>query len=363
MNSIATATALPPTTTSTDSRELFLQAAWGAFTPRAPIWMMRQAGRYLPEYRALKERYDFYTLCSEPELAAEVTLQPVRRYAVDAAVIFTDIMVPALAMGIPVEFTPGPVIEPVRSAEQIAALRVPEQDEVAPTLAAAVRLTCAEASVPVIGHAGAPLTFASYLVSGAKSPDHVAFRTWLRDHPGRAHALLEKAAETSLRSLRMQIDAGAEVVQLFDSWVGLHDMATYAEFGLPYVKHIMDGLAGAGVPRIYFAPAAVHLFGLVADVPAEVIALDWRAGLHNSRFSFGQRALQGNIDPAVLLGDTDSITRAASTCLNDGLGGAHIFNLGGGMLPTTPPENVTHLVETVRAFQRTASSSCDLGGQ
>ncbi|WP_378738451.1 uroporphyrinogen decarboxylase [Nocardia brasiliensis] len=352
-----TTTDRAPRPEKTAPESLFLRAARGESTARAPIWLMRQAGRYLPEYQKIKRQHDFWTMCSTPELAAEVTLQPVHRYGMDAAVIFTDIMVPAIAMGVPVDFTPGPVISPIRSDEQVAALRVPSENEVAPSLFEAIRLTAKETAVPVIGHAGAPLTFAAYLVTGRKSTDHVDFRTWLSDNPSRAHALLDKVAETSTSSLRMQVAAGARLVQLFDSWVGIHDRATYLEFGLPYAKRIMQNLADLGVPRAYFTPQAAHLYDLVATVPAEVLSVDWRTPLSRSREFFGDRALQGNLDPAVLLAEPETVVKAAETILRDGLGGPHIFNLGHGVLPETPPDNVARLVDVVRDFDRTTSDS------
>ena len=343
-------------TASPTPSSVFLQAAWGMPTERAPVWLMRQAGRYLPEYRALRERYDFRTTCEVPELAAEVTLQPVRRYAVDAAVIFTDIMIPALDMGAQVDFTPGPVVRPVRTPEQVRALRVPDVDEVAPSLGAAIAVTAQEAGVPVIGHAGAPLTFAAYLVTGRRSSDHLEFRTWLADHPVLAHELLDRVTETLLASLRMQIRAGAEMVQLFDSWVGIHDVRCYGEFGVPYVRRILDGLADEGVPRAYYVPNAAHLTHLVAQLPLEVVGVDWRVPLPMCRSVFGERTLQRNIDPAVLHAAPDVIERTARRCVVDGSSGPHIVNLGGGVPPDAPTDNVARLLHTVQNVQRYADT-------
>lgn len=345
-----TSSTAPSPTLSDRAPSTFLDTAWGRRTSRTPVWLMRQAGRYLPEYRDLKRRYDFYTMCSEPELAAEVTLQPVRRYGVDAAVIFTDIMIPALTMGIPVDFTPGPVIEPIRTAQQLDTLHVPDVDEVVPALAQAIALCSSEASVPVIGHVGGPLTFAAYVVSGQKSPDHRAFRTWIAANPALAHRLLQMVTDTLVNSLRSQIRAGADFVQIFDSWVGLHDLAIYGEFGEPYVRRLLTEIEDEGVPRAYYAPDAVHLFPLMQTLPFEVVGVDWRASIAGSRATFGQRAVQGNLDPAVLLADRDTVAAAVTRCLRQGTSGPHIMNLGQGVLPETPHDNVAVLVETVKSF-------------
>lgn len=332
---------------------LFVRTLRGDQSIHVPAWMMRQAGRYLPEYRALKQTHTFWELCSDPELACEVTLQPLRRYPMDAAVIFTDIMVPALTMGIEVDFTPGPVIEPVRTDADVAALRVPEPDEVAPHLAQAVRLTAAEIDVPVIGHAGAPLTFCSYLVTGRKSTDHVEFRTWLHDNPARAHQLLDVASRTAAASLRMQAGAGAGVLQLFDSWVGLHDAATYAEFGLPYVAQIVRSLGDLDLPFIYYAPQAAHLHSLMRGLPVDAFGIDWRTSLPAAAAGLGTPRLQGNLDPAVLFAAEPVVRRRVRTLLEEGAGYGHVFNLGAGVLPTTPPEAVAWAIDTVHDYNAT----------
>ncbi len=231
---------------------LFLRAAWGEDTPRAPLWLMRQAGRYLPEYRAIKERASFWEMVRTPELAAEVTLQPLRRFPLDAAILFSDIMTPLPAMGVAVAFNPGPVVaEPLRSPAQIEALRLPEAAEVAPFVAEAIRLVRRELQgreTVLIGFGGAPLTLATYLVQGAGSKDYEVFRAFLRQEPALAHRLLEKLTELTLRYLRMQVEAGAQAIQLFDSWAGLHDPQTYRTFGLPYNRRVLEGLGGLGVP-------------------------------------------------------------------------------------------------------------------
>jgi uroporphyrinogen-III decarboxylase len=233
----------------------FLSAAWGADTPTAPIWLMRQVGRYLPEYRKLKERYGFWRMCRTPEIAAEVTLQPVRRFPLDAAILFNDIMT--------------------------------------------------------------PLPLAAYLVQGGGSADYLEFRTWLLRNPGLARELLDKLTDVTIGYLRMQVGAGAQAIQIFDSWAGIHHERGYAAFGLPYAARVLDALGGLGVPRA---------------MPGKVI--------------------QGNLDPAVLLADGQVIDTATVQLLRDGLGGAHIFNLGHGVLPATPPGAVARLVDAVHRFSR-----------
>ena len=332
---------------------LFLRAANGEDTSRAPIWLMRQAGRYLPEYRALKERYTFWDLCRTPELGVEVTMQPLRRFELDAAILFSDIMTPLSSMGVQIDFAPGPVIEtPIRSAGQVAALRVPETEEIAPFVGDILRELRKVCPVPVIGFGGAPLTLATYLVQGAGSKDYATFRQFLRAEPAAAHALLSKISDVSLRYLQMQIDAGAQAIQLFDSWAGLHAMDMYEEFGAPYARRVLEGLHG--VPRVYIAVASGHLLPAIATLPVEMVSVDWRTPLSVARAAFPGKALQGNLDPALLLAPHDVLAREARKVLTEGLGGAHVFNLGHGMMKEASPDAVGHLVDTVHEFDRHA---------
>ena len=330
-----------------------MSAAWGADTPTAPIWLMRQAGRYLPEYRKLKERYGFWRMCRTPEIAAEVTVQPVRRFPLDAAILFNDIMTPLPPMGVDIDFDPGPVIrQPIRTLQAVRRLRVPASDEVAPFVADAIRQVRQACAVPLIGFAGAPLTLAAYLVQGGGSADYLEFRTWLVRNPGLARKLLDKLTEVTIGYLRMQVEAGAQAIQIFDSWAGIHHERGYAAFGLPYAARALDALGGLGVPRIYLAVGASHLYPQIATLPAEVVSVDWRYGLKRCRLAMPGKVIQGNLDPAVLLVGDQVIGAAAVRLLRDGLGGAHIFNLGHGVLPTTPPDAVARLVDTVHRFSR-----------
>jgi uroporphyrinogen decarboxylase len=340
-----TAPKAPPST--------FLRAARGASTPTAPVWLMRQAGRYLPEYREIKERYGFWRMCRTPEIAAEITLQPVRRFPVDAAILFSDIMTPLPAMGVDVEFAPGPVIRHrVDTQEEISRLRTPPPDEVAPFVAEALRLVRQVCPVPVIGFGGAPLTLATYLVQGGGSPGHVEFRQWLQRHPQLAHQLLDRLTEVTIGYLRMQVAAGAQAIQVFDSWAGVHSAPAYGQFGLPYTRRILDALADLDIPRIYLAVGASHLYPMIATLPVEVVSVDWRWELDRCRAALPGKVLQGNLDPDVLRADEKTVAAAAARVLRMGVPGAHIFNLGHGVLPDTTPDNVARLVDTVHAFPR-----------
>lgn len=332
---------------------IFLEAASGRDTPRAPIWIMRQAGRYLPEYMKIKAKHSFWEMARTPELACEVTLQPLRRFGMDAAILFQDIMTPLPPMGVAIDFAPGPVFaEPVRSAKAIDALRVPDKGDIAPFVAEAIKLVRAECPVPLIGFGGAPLTLATYMIQGGGSKDYEEFRAFLRQEPQAAHRLLDKLTEVSIRYLSLQVEAGAQAIQLFDSWAGLHDARSYAEFAKPYNARIFAALAPYRIPRLYLALDALHLYGEIKDLPCEVVSVDWRAPLSQVRPLLGGKTLQGNLDPAVLLTPREVVTHQAERVLYEGLGGPHIFNLGHGIMRQTDPDKVVHLVEVVKRFDR-----------
>lgn len=315
---------------------------------------MRQAGRYLPEYREIKARSSFLEMTRSPDIAAEITLQPLRRFPLDAAIIFSDIMTPLEALGIEIAFTPGPSIaQPLRSRAQIEALA--QRDEVAPFVGAALRIVRAALAreVGLIGFGGSPLTLAAYLIEGGGSKEYEHFRQFLRSEPAALHLLLDKLTELTIVYLRMQVAAGADAIQLFDSWAGLHDERTYREFGLPYYQRIMTALADSGAARMYFALGASHLMDAIAEIPAEVVSVDWRTSLTAARARLPGRALQGNLDPAALYADRAALKAEAERVLSTGLGGAHIFNLGHGIWPSTPLDAVAQLVETVHDYKRT----------
>jgi uroporphyrinogen decarboxylase len=323
---------------------------------RTPVWFMRQAGRSLPEYRELRERHSFFELAGTPELCAEVTLQPVRRHSVDAAVLFADIMTPVVSMGIDVELVEGvgPVIaEPVRSTSDVSRLRVPE--DFGPVLEA-VQLVRAELEPEraVIGFCGGPFTVAGYLVEGKPSRDFVRVKELMYREPDVWHGLMEKLADGFSAYLRAKADAGADVIQLFDSWVGVLSVADYEEFVAPYSARV---LAAVDVPTIHFGTGTSHLLPAMAAAGGDAIGLDWRIPLDQGWLAVGaDRAVQGNLDPAVLLAPWER-TEAAALDVLERAGGrpGHVFNLGHGVLPSTDPDNLGCLVELVH--ERTAKAA------
>jgi uroporphyrinogen decarboxylase len=306
---------------------------------------MRQAGRSLPEYRALRERHGFFELAGTPELCAEVTLQPVRRHGVDAAVLFADIMTPVLGMGIAVELVEGvgPVVDqPVASLADVRRLTVSEPDA---NVLAAVRIVRRELDDDraVIGFCGGPFTVAGYLVEGRPSRDFARTKALMYREPATWHALMEKLAEQFARYVAAQADAGADVVQLFDSWVGALSPADYAEYVQPYSARI---LAAVDVPTIHFGTGTTEaLLELVVRAGGDVIGVDWRLPLSAVP---EDRAVQGNLDPAVLLGPWDRVERAALAVLAEGEGRSHVFNLGHGVPPRTDPDVLTRLTALVQ---------------
>lgn len=329
----------------------FLTTLRGERSDRVPIWLMRQAGRYLPEYRELRARHGFLEMVRTPELAAEATLQPIRRFDFDAAIIFSDIMTPLEALGIEIEFAPGPIVKrPLRSRADIAPLVM--RGEPAPYVGEALRLTRARLPehVALIGFCGAPLTLAAYLVEGGGSKDFEQFRRLLRADPQAVHDLLERLTTMSIAYARMQVRGGAQAFMLFDSWAGLHDARTYAEFGVPYNARIMEAVAQAGAARIVFALGGSHLLEQLAEIPCEATGVDWRTPLGTARKMLPGRALQGNLDPAVLFAERATIEREARRVLDEGSGGPHIFNLGHGIWPQTPIEAVSALVQVVHSY-------------
>jgi uroporphyrinogen decarboxylase len=317
---------------------------------------MRQAGRSLPEYRAIRGTGSILTAIASPELAAEITLQPVRRYGVDAAILYSDIVVPVHAIGFGVDVAPGvgPVIEsPFRSKEDLARLRplVPEEDT--PYVLETVRQVVRELpeDVPLIGFAGAPFTVASYLIEGRPSRDYARTKSLMLGEPALWSDLLERLADLALASLRSQVAAGARAVQLFDSWAGALAPLDYRERVLPFTRRIFEGLAGLGVPRIHFGVGTGELLSLMGGpAGADVVGVDWRVPLDEAwrRVGVGERAVQGNLDPAVCLAPWDVVAAETSRVLAE-VGGrpGHIFNLGHGVLPETDPDTLARVVELV----------------
>jgi len=334
----------------------FLDAANRRPVDVTPVWLMRQAGRSLPEYRKLRERWTLVDIVAQPELCAEVTLQPVRRLGVDAAVMFADIMLPLRGMGVEFELVEnvGPVIaRPISSAADIESLVVPAGEEAAPQVIAAVRQVVAQSPVPVIAFSGAPFTLASYLIEGRPSRDFARVKAFMYSEPEAFDRLLSKLAATMVGYLQAQVVAGASAVQLFDSWVGALAVDDYEARVLPHTRAIFEALASAGVPRIHFGTDTAGMLESIASTGPDVVSLDWRVPLDAGWKRVGhEHGVQGNLDPAVLLGPAELVRERARDILRSAGGRpGHIFNLGHGVLPSTPLENLQVLVETVHEWQ------------
>jgi uroporphyrinogen decarboxylase len=338
----------------TPPEPLIVRAARREPVERTPVWFMRQAGRSLPEYRAVREQHSFWEVAHTPELCAQVTLQPVRRHGVDAAVMFADIMTPVLGMGLEVDLVEGvgPVVaRPVRTLADVARLRVPEPEEAFAPLLEAIRIVRGELAPEqaVVGFCGGPFTVAGYLVEGGPSREFATVKTMMYSEPDVWRALMEKLAECFGSYLAAQARAGAAVVQLFDSWVGALSPADYEEFVAPWSARI---LAAAGVPTIHFGTGTGSLLPAMARAGGDVIGLDWRVPLDLGWQAVGAEAgVQGNLDPAVLLGPWQRVEAAALDVLRRAGGRpGHIFNLGHGVLPRTDPDTVTRLTRLVQSI-------------
>jgi len=327
--------------------------------PHTPVWFMRQAGRSLPEYRAARGTGTILGAIEDPALAAELTLQPVRRYGVDAAILFSDIVVPIHAIGVGVEVEPGrgPVVaEPFTSRADLERLRpfAPEVD--APYVAQAAALVARELdpAVPLIGFAGAPFTVASYLVEGGPSRNFAKVKALMHTDPTLWHALVERLADMAAASLRAQVLAGAAVVQLFDSWAGALSPAEYGRFALPATRRVFEEIGPLGVPGVIFGVGTGELLGLMAGSGAHVVGVDWRVPLDEARRRVGPAAaVQGNLDPAVCLAPWHVVADEAREVLRRaGAEPGHVFNLGHGVLPETDPGILSAVVELVHAEGR-----------
>ncbi len=321
---------------------------------RTPVWFMRQAGRSLPEYRALRERHSFFEVANTPELCAEATLQPVRRHGVDAAVLFADIVTPVLGMGLEVELVEGvgPVVaEPVAAEADVDRLRLPDPEQAYAAVLEAVRIVRRElgADQALVGFCGGPFTVAGYLVEGRPSRDFVRVKELMYREPSVWHALMDRLADGFAAYVAAQRAAGADVIQLFDSWVGALSVADYEEFVAPYSTRI---LAAVDVPTIHFGTGTMHLLPPMAAAGGDAIGLDWRVPLDQGWLAVGpDRAVQGNLDPAALLAPWPRIEAAAEDVLARAGGRpGHVFNLGHGVLPETNPDDLTRLVELVHTW-------------
>ncbi|MDP9223488.1 MAG: uroporphyrinogen decarboxylase [Actinomycetota bacterium] len=336
--------------------DLFLRTCRQEETDRVPVWFMRQAGRSLPEYRALRERFDMLEMCRTPELASQVTLQPVTRLGVDAAILFSDIVVPLQAMGVDLEIRPGigPVIaQPIRSVSDLARLRPLEPVTDLPYVVETIKILAGELEVPLIGFAGAPFTLACYLIEGGPSRTHARTKALMYSDPETWSRLLDLLSEAVLAYLRAQVEAGAAAVQLFDSWVGTLDAEDYRTYVLWSSERILTGLADLKIPRIHFGVGTAGLLGLMTAAGADVIGVDWTVPLDEARARIHLPvAVQGNLNPSVCLAPWEVVRERARGILERGGGRGHIFNLGHGVLPDTDPDTLKRLVDFVHHWDR-----------
>jgi uroporphyrinogen decarboxylase len=321
---------------------------------------MRQAGRSLPEYRALRAKNTMMEACFNAELICEITLQPVRRHGVDAAILFSDIVVPLRGAGIDLDIVPdvGPVIaHPIRSEADVKAIKTLDLQSISAVADAVRMLVAALGEVPLIGFAGAPFTLASYLVEGGPSKLHERTKTMMLAEPSTWHALMESLTDLTIDFLRVQLDAGVDAIQLFDSWAGTLSLADYRTYVLPHSTRVFAALAGFGVPMTHFGVGTAELLGAMSEAGATVVGVDWRTSLTDASARVGAgKALQGNLDPVALLAGWAAVEKAARAVVDDGRraldagAGGHIFNLGHGVLPGTDPELLTDLVALVHSL-------------
>jgi len=331
-------------------KELFLRAARCEPVPRLPVWMMRQAGRYLPEYREIRAKHSFLEVCKTPDLAVEVSIQPYRRLGVDAIIIFSDILIPAEAMGLPLELEDqGPNMpEPVRSESDVRKLHIFDPEKETGFLMEALRRTVKQAGpdVPVLGFAASPWTLACYMVEGRTKEGFATVKSFLYREPRVFRELLHKIAHATILYLKAQIAAGVSAVQLFDTWCGELNLHEYTEFVLPAVQEIISGL-GNKVPVIYYTKASHHLLPSVVRAGATVLSVDWRVPLGELRKLAGPHvALQGNLDPAVLFAPPEKIRQTTLDIVAELSGHGHILNLGHGILQHTPVDNAQLFIHT-----------------
>ncbi len=339
-----------------------LRAARRQETDTTPIWIMRQAGRYLPEYRAIREKVSFLELCKTPELAAEVTVQPIRRLGVDAAVIFSDILIPVEPMGMELELgDKGPHLPtPIRTEAQVRALHTFDPMEGTGHLAEAIKLTRKELddAVPVIGFAPAPFTLAAYMIEGGGSKNFIHTKRMLFERPELAHELFGKITDSLIPYLKMQVEAGASIVQIFDSWGGELGPRDFRTFTLPYVKRMVSELQGVGVPVIYFGTSMSTLFPISKETGADVLGVDWRIDIDEARRIIGPDvAVQGNLDPLALFLPREQLVERAEDIVRRGGKTGHIFNLGHGITPPTDPDQAKALVDAVHEAGRKLRAS------
>jgi len=337
-----------------DNDSIFIRACKGQATERTPIWIMRQAGRYLPEYRAVRKTVDFMTLCKTPELACEVTVQPIDIIGVDAAILFSDILVIPEAMGMHLEVieSKGPIFDrPVRTRDDVKRLNTNGVTERLQYVMNAIKLTKQKLAgrVPLIGFSGAPWTLMTYMVEGTGSKNFDVVKRFIYNEPDAAHEVLHILSDAVVDYLNAKIRSGCDAVQIFDTWAGILSPSDLEEFSLRHIRYICERLETGGAPVIVFAKG-VNAFDTLADLKCDVIGLDWTQDIGKVRSLIGNRkALQGNLDPCVLFASQERIRQETERILaNFGNGAGHVFNLGHGILPTTPVENTKYLVNCVK---------------
>jgi len=341
---------MPQEIPAINRKDLFLRACRGEVLPRVPVWMMRQAGRYLPEYREIRAKHAFLEVCKTPQLAVEVSIQPFRRLGVDAVIVFSDILIPAEAMGLHLELgDAGPNLpNPIRSKTDVDRLKIFDPETETGFLPETIRriVKSVGPDVPVLGFAGAPWTLATYMVEGKAKEGFATVKSFLYREPKTFHLLLHRIAQATIPYLKAQIAAGAAAVQLFDTWCGELNLHDYEQFALPAVQEIISGLGGS-VPVIYYTKASQHLLPAAARSGANVLSVDWRVDLAEIRKTIGPKiALQGNVDPAVLFAPAEKIRDVTLATINSLGGRGHILNLGHGILQHTPVENAQLFIET-----------------
>ncbi len=341
---------MPIQTASINRKELFLRACRGEAVSRVPVWMMRQAGRYLPEYREIRAKHGFLEVCKTPQLAVEVSIQPFRRLGVDAVIVFSDILIPAEAMGLQLELGDGGpnLPNPVRTKTDVERVKIFDPESETGFLPETIRriVKSIGPDVPVLGFAAAPWTLACYMVEGKTAEGFATAKRFLYHEPKTFRELLHRIALATIPYLKAQIAAGATAVQLFDTWCSELNLQDYREFALRAVQEIISEISGS-VPVIYYTKASQHLLSAVARSGANVLSVDWRVDLAEIRKMLGPKiALQGNIDPAVLLGPPSKIREVTQDTVNSLAGRGHILNLGHGILPNTPVENAQLFIET-----------------
>ena len=335
----------------------FLDACWGKPVDRTPVWLMRQAGRYLPEYMAVRSKCTFLELCKTPELAAEVSIQPVDILGVDAAIMFSDILTPVEPMGMKLDFVPGPVFEsPIRSMADVEKLRIPQMEQDVPYVLETIKILRRELAgkVPLIGFGGAPFTLACYMVEGKGSKDFAQIKRMMYAAPDVYAALMDKITTMSMEYLNAQITAGAQCIQIFDTWGGILSPADYERYVLPYTVRLINGLNRMETPVIHFVKGSGAMLDTVKKAGGDVMGLDWHVNLGAARDLIGpQMAVQGNLDPTVLYATREIIDREVKRVLDENAGRpGHIFNLGHGILPTVSPENARFMVECVHRLSQ-----------